>query len=495
MKKIVYVTSLVLAMALSIMACKEEETPEPVVEGIPKVSEFTPKAGPAGTVVTITGEDFSATSEANLVLFGTELATVLEASSTQLVVEVPEIPDDEPTSFNIRVTVDNKFGTSTEPYNVTTSITLNEIALTLFPQEVDTLVITNIDEFINPKVTFVSDNEESITVNEEGHLTILSAGEATVTASIGEFKTSCDILVLPGFLATGSKDNGDDTSVAMFWDNKAASELEGNGINSIGSAMVKTENDTLIVGADRFDTEVAAIWTNGEAEALPSDEMSAFATSIMMDGTDQLVAGMQVNEESILEAVLWTNGFQEVIGDGLTEENVYDITKRGDDVVLGGYKYNEETEHFVATLWINGEAQSLSNGSSNAEVNAVANNGEEVLAVGYEGLNATLWRNDEEETLPFGEPASAEGILVVGNDEYIVGHSATGSAFLLINGEENLLSQNSAKAYTIDVKDGNILVGGQEAEVATVWWINGEGELRTISLNGTKDCVQSLIAK
>jgi hypothetical protein len=57
--------------------------PPPVVAG------FSPAAGPVGSLVTIEGNRFGATPEANVVRFGGVRATVVEATPTRLRVEVP----------------------------------------------------------------------------------------------------------------------------------------------------------------------------------------------------------------------------------------------------------------------------------------------------------------------------------------------------------------------------------------------------------------------
>ena len=55
----------------------------------PVISSFSPASGPAGTTVTITGTNFSATPGNNIVYFGAARATVVTGSSTSLRVTVP----------------------------------------------------------------------------------------------------------------------------------------------------------------------------------------------------------------------------------------------------------------------------------------------------------------------------------------------------------------------------------------------------------------------
>lgn len=55
----------------------------------PTITIFSPTSGPIGTVVTITGTNFSATPANNIVYFGAVRATVSSATTTQLSVNVP----------------------------------------------------------------------------------------------------------------------------------------------------------------------------------------------------------------------------------------------------------------------------------------------------------------------------------------------------------------------------------------------------------------------
>jgi hypothetical protein len=55
----------------------------------PTISSFFPESGPVGTLITITGTGFSTVAADNIVFFGAVTGSVLSASSTSLVAEVP----------------------------------------------------------------------------------------------------------------------------------------------------------------------------------------------------------------------------------------------------------------------------------------------------------------------------------------------------------------------------------------------------------------------
>lgn len=75
------------------------------------ISDFSPKNGPVGTEVTITGAGFDATAANNTVEFKDVAATVKSATATELKVEAPRS-----TTGRIKVTVGGKSATSTSSY-------------------------------------------------------------------------------------------------------------------------------------------------------------------------------------------------------------------------------------------------------------------------------------------------------------------------------------------------------------------------------------------
>ncbi|MBK7650258.1 MAG: VCBS repeat-containing protein [Flammeovirgaceae bacterium] len=82
---------------------------------IPTITSFTPTSGPIGTMVVITGTNFSATPANNIVYFGATRATVSTATSTQLTVTVPLGATYQP----ITVQANGSTGRSQIPFIVT----------------------------------------------------------------------------------------------------------------------------------------------------------------------------------------------------------------------------------------------------------------------------------------------------------------------------------------------------------------------------------------
>lgn len=80
----------------------------------PAINDFSPVSGPPGTVVTINGTGFNATTSANIVFFGPVKATVTAATTTSLTVTVPACAGHQPFS----VTSDNLTAYSNKPFTV-----------------------------------------------------------------------------------------------------------------------------------------------------------------------------------------------------------------------------------------------------------------------------------------------------------------------------------------------------------------------------------------
>ncbi|OJJ15659.1 hypothetical protein BKI52_37890 [marine bacterium AO1-C] len=86
----------------------------------PIITDFTPKAGYEGVVVTITGSDFSDLLTENVVKFNGVTATIDSASASQIKVRVPA----GATTGAISITVNSTLtGTSTEDFTIQSSIT------------------------------------------------------------------------------------------------------------------------------------------------------------------------------------------------------------------------------------------------------------------------------------------------------------------------------------------------------------------------------------
>ena len=87
-KKSPKVVFLFILIAIGLNACKDDEPADPAPEL--KLSGISPETGPTGTIVTLSGENFSEVASENEVTFNGLEAEVTEASATSIKAIVPE---------------------------------------------------------------------------------------------------------------------------------------------------------------------------------------------------------------------------------------------------------------------------------------------------------------------------------------------------------------------------------------------------------------------
>jgi len=84
---------------------------------VPIVSSFSPASGSIGTTVTLTGSNFNATANQNIVFFGATKATVTAGSASSLTVSVPSGATYQ--SITVLNLANNLMGSSATPFRVT----------------------------------------------------------------------------------------------------------------------------------------------------------------------------------------------------------------------------------------------------------------------------------------------------------------------------------------------------------------------------------------
>lgn len=364
-----------------------------------------------------------------------------------------------------------------------TEVSLNETMLAMVAGETSQLTVTIVPSDAEyDAVIWSSDKPEIATVSEDGLVTAITAGEATITAKAGEKSATCGVTIrnpVATVYATGYYDR---ISYAYYWHS----------------------------GMD-------------QPTMLGDKSRSTRTNSIFVAGNDVYVGGeTTTDEQGYFAPTLWKNGIATYLTDPTapidgTVNSVY--VKNNDVYASGFYRVNETpTTSFrkdVATIWKNGTPIELTTGSNYAQVRAVFASDNAVYAVGESSNTdgfaiATLWSNNTDDwsnktvkNLSDGtNHAYAQSVCVSGNDVYAVGYGYKNKpqyiAMLWKNDEPvQLLSENASWAYSVCVANGHVYVAGweyktydgKECSVATLWKDGVAAALSTEQKSSQARCV------
>ena len=426
MKKNIIRFSFILSLFLVLYACgKDDDT---TAEPAPSITGFSPSLGFAGTIVTITGENLGSTTTSNVVKFGDIIATISSASTTELIVAVPE----GATTAKISVTTNGKTANSPTDFTIegpVTKLELNIDELELFTNDTETLSIAVLEtkdvENIGA-VKWSSDNPDIVKVDDQGNVTAINAGDAVISATVDNAIATCTITVNPNIYVAGFVG----FKKATLWKNGVPTELsDGSEIGRAYSVFVN-DTDVYVAGyvVNQDQVRVATLWINEVSITLFSHGFSAVAESVFVKGADVYVAGYAENEENVRVAALWKNGVLSGLSNGLKDGLAHSVYVSDTDVYVAGFVINQEG-FAVATLWKNGVLTELSDGFSGARANSVYVSGTDVYVAGsvvnqWGIVVATLWKNG----VPTGlsndgsnAAAVANSVYVSGNDVYVAG--------------------------------------------------------------------------
>ncbi|HYW34190.1 MAG TPA: IPT/TIG domain-containing protein, partial [Balneolaceae bacterium] len=195
------------------------------------VSNISPKSGPVGTTVTISGKNFSSSKSGNKVTFNGTKATIQAASTTKLTVTVPK----GATTGPVKVTVGNQ--TATGPSFTLTANPANQLSVSgLSPKTgpVGTSVSISGQNFAS------SAANDTVTFNGT-KATVQSASSTKLTATVPKGATSGPVKVQTG----GQVATGPDFSVTVN---------QPPTITSSGSFDVK-ENTTAVTTITATDPD------------------------------------------------------------------------------------------------------------------------------------------------------------------------------------------------------------------------------------------------
>src|SRR5262245_5472022 len=250
------------------------------------IIEFTPKTGPAGTVVTISGTGFGEAATDNTVTFDGKSASVLTSTTTELVAIVPP----EATTGPIGVAAAAGSATSSTPFTVAPAAgtpTITGFTPSIGPAGTAvTISGTNFDVLANDRVTFnstiaraavASATPTQITTTVPGRV---GSGRLVVATPAGQAVSAADFFVPPppytaaDIAVAGRMALGDDRTVTIPTANKiglivfdgVAGQRVSLGFTTPGVATVSLLNPDGTTGAystngDDIDTVLGVTGT------------------------------------------------------------------------------------------------------------------------------------------------------------------------------------------------------------------------------------------
>ncbi|WP_051947478.1 BspA family leucine-rich repeat surface protein [Muricauda sp. MAR_2010_75] len=328
-KKLLVLALFALGLVIS---CSKDDGPSTPVAKAPTISGFTPKTGPVGTQVVITGTNFSTTASKNTVKFGTTTATVSAATATKITTKVPQ----GATTAKVTVTVGGNIATSTDNFTVTQPQAGNN------PPSISTTSLSAAEDLqggAEVGTVAASDADgDALTFSMTDEAGIFDFDTATGKISLAEGKT-LDFETDPEYTVTvGVSDgNGGTDSKAITINVTDVDEAPIMGDQGFDAAEDITD-------ADEIGTVVA---TDPEgatlAYSIKTDDSGLF--EIDENGVLSLLAGKTLDFETLTEHTLTVE-----VTDGTTDPVTAEITITVINVLES---LAEDPESFVTT-WTTG---------------------------------------------------------------------------------------------------------------------------------------------
>ncbi|RDY59696.1 IPT/TIG domain-containing protein [Flagellimonas nanhaiensis] len=494
MKKIAYLVVVILSMTLLFLSCGKDDDSQTPETKVPIIEKVEPNTGPVGTTVVLDGMNFGDAKGDNTVKFNGQAATIQTASTTRLVVTVP----DGATTGKITVKVGDKTATSASDFVVTkegpSAIELNKTSLVLFREDTETILINNIDDFEETAEWETSDANIA-TVDSEGTITAVDVGTIEVTATIGELTAKITVTVNPDIYVGGEIIRQGDNFATVWKNGNILYLLNGAGDAGV-SSIVGNGEDIFATGHEYVEGDSQPrLWKNGTKEVLNNVPIRyGRGNAVYIDGQDVWVVGSIVEEFKENEiGIAWKNGSPVNLTSGMHTNT------RGADMFVdetGTYILgmgDGPTRHVM--VWDGGETPVLLNsGEYYADAFSIKPDGNGgYLVVGYEenadGVDvAKYWTGGEGESVVLGNGADdseARSVAVDNGDIYVAGHQGV-EGMIWKNGVEwvTLNEESITRFVSIQVFGDDVFVTGVEIDfgldmiVAKVWKINKDsGEI------------------
>jgi hypothetical protein len=479
--------TIILFSFILIIGCKKNSVP---VTPSPTISSVNPSSGSAGTVVNITGNNFSATKSDNTVKFNGVAATVNNASITSLEVVAPT----GATTGNITVTTTG--GTAPGPVFTYLPATIPSITsispdsgaantvVTITGTNFKTTASANTVKFNGVAAIVTTATSTQLVVNAPasgitGNITVTTA-DGTSNGIMFVYKAAEDVYVV-----------GRTSSGPAYWVNGVRTDMPSDC--AAAKAIFVDGTDIYIAGADNANTP--KYWKNGVGVSLPmsNGHNGGVATSIFVSGTDVYAGGYDlINGASALPRC-WKNstaltvslstgnisgGLPVVIG------YIYSVFVSGTDVYLAGSQAPFSGNQ-VVTYWKNGAPIPLTDGSTVAEAKSVFVSGNDVYLSGYiqgSATSAYYWKNGVAIPLNINTTSSnctPESIYVSATGDVYVSGEVGNLAKYWKNGMMYDLTTTtpgngiSEPAFSITGNGADIYIAGTATSQGTGYWKNG----------------------
>jgi len=265
-----YLLGLLCALTVAFTSCNNDKSPDPVLS----VTNVNPTSAPVNSTVTITGTQFNATPTSNTVTFtGNAVATVVSASSTQLVVTVPSGAQNGP----ITVATGGQTTTSTQAFSISArpvitvagSITANTTwtASNIYVMQGFVIVDNNATLTIEPGTIIKGAGKEADPSGSQRGATLIIRPGAKINA-VG---TASAPIVFTSNQPAGSRKYGDWGGVAIFGKapvNQPGSTIfEGGLPGTVGTYNEPTDNSGVMQYV-RIEFGGIALLANSEINGL-----------------------------------------------------------------------------------------------------------------------------------------------------------------------------------------------------------------------------------
>lgn len=455
MKNFIY---LFLAGALALASCDKDD--DPIAVGSISLDKTTLTLT-VGQTSTLTATVLPENAHDKTVAWQSSNAAVATVSDAGLVTAISA------GTATITATGGGKSATCTvtvEPVAVG-SITLDKTTLTLNRGGSETLAATVLpDDAGDKSVAWSSDKPDVATVDDNGKVSAVNSGFATITATAGEKSATCTVTVHPDVYVVGHDYNNDLKSrKALLWKNGVMQQLPLREASSVFVA----DGDIYVAGNYYKDdgTYAVGMWKNGTVTQLAEGDSNPQLNVIYVSGSDVYVGGRSSNIGR-----LWKNGSR-IWSEGRANSEIYSVVVSDGDLYMAGTGRNQAGK-LAATYWKNEVPTYLTDGEIQSSLRSIQVVEGVVYAVGYEGIGgadqkAAFWKNGIRTDLPGGRAAYGMCVSDKG-DVYAVGQTSAGEPALWKNGELTKLADKGL-VLSVTVFGDDVYAVGYVGTTAVLW--------------------------